>query len=337
MMKGSWVEIRTGRDHSPTTNLSGAKQTWLREISLIYHQSNQSRIIRKKTKPWNTFPQPLPSFQAKLHSWFSLPPSPEQHTGMGNGGCGQFITLCLCYSFLLSGKTPHTLPLLQKGVPPTGDSPSPSSPMWVLPMGCSPSGTDCFSVGPPGGSQALAANLLQCGVLFPCGHRSCQETAPVWAPHRVTPPSDIHLLWRGILRGLQVDVCSTINLHGLKGDSLPHHSLLHRLQGNLCSGTWSTSSPYFFTDLGVCRVLTPLSGCKCHYTGVFSSLILSQRCYHHHWWAWLWPVLGPSWSQLELALLDVEETSSSCLQKPLLQHTPPPEKLCHVNPVKWGY
>ena len=41
----------------------------------------------------------------------------------------------------------------------------------------------------------------------------------------------------------------------LQGDSLPHHSLHHMLQGNLCSGAWSTSSPSFFTDLGVCGVV----------------------------------------------------------------------------------
>ena len=28
------------------------------------------------------------------------------------------------------------------------------------------------------------------------------------------------------------------------------------LQGNLCSGAWSTASPYFFTDLGVCKVVS---------------------------------------------------------------------------------
>jgi len=33
------------------------------------------------------------------------------------------------------------------------------------------------------------------------------------------------------------------------GDSLSHHAPLRRLQGNLRSGAWSTSSPSFFTDL----------------------------------------------------------------------------------------
>ncbi|KAK4810727.1 hypothetical protein QYF61_007701 [Mycteria americana] len=41
-----------------------------------------------------------------------------------------------------------------------------------------------------------------------------------------------------------------MNLHRLQGDSLPHHSLHHGLQGNLCSGAWSTCSPSFFSDLG---------------------------------------------------------------------------------------
>ncbi|KAK4811166.1 hypothetical protein QYF61_019797 [Mycteria americana] len=58
----------------------------------------------------------------------------------------------------------------------------------------------------------------------------------------------------GFSTGCRVDICSTVDLHGLQGDSLPHHGLHHGLQGNLCSGTWSTSFPSFFTDLGVCRV-----------------------------------------------------------------------------------
>ena len=36
---------------------------------------------------------------------------------------------------------PHALPLLQCGVPPMGDSSSQTSPMWVLPTGCSSSWT----------------------------------------------------------------------------------------------------------------------------------------------------------------------------------------------------
>jgi len=31
--------------------------------------------------------------------------------------------------------------------------------------------------------------------------------------------------------GLQVDIWSTVDLHGLQGDNLPHHGLQHELQG----------------------------------------------------------------------------------------------------------
>jgi len=40
--------------------------------------------------------------------------------------------------------------------------------------------------GSPMGPQALPANLLRHGFLSPQGHRSCQESAPVWPSHRVT-------------------------------------------------------------------------------------------------------------------------------------------------------
>ena len=48
-MKGSWVEIRTGRSlsnyHYQQNRLDVGKK-----INLIYYQSNQSRIMRNKTK-----------------------------------------------------------------------------------------------------------------------------------------------------------------------------------------------------------------------------------------------------------------------------------------------
>jgi len=115
--------------------------------------------------------------------------------------------------------------------------------------------------GSPMGSQVLPANLLQHGL-----HSLHGATDPVRSllqhglPKGSQPPlGHIHLLWNGVLQGLQVDICSTVDLNGLQGDSLSHHDLLHRLQGNICSGIWGTS-PSFCTDLGVCRAvsLTPL-------------------------------------------------------------------------------
>jgi len=112
--------------------------------------------------------------------------------------------------------------------------------------------------GSPTGSQVLPVNLLQHGLLSPWVYRSWQEPAPVWSPHSVTdsfrhPPA---LAW-GPFHGLQVDICSTVDLYGLQGDNRPHHGLHHELQGkSLCSSISSISSPSFFTDLGVCRVVS---------------------------------------------------------------------------------
>ncbi|KAK4810986.1 hypothetical protein QYF61_014458 [Mycteria americana] len=104
---------------------------------------------------------------------------------------------------------------------------------------------------------------------------SHSSPAPVWGPtHRrqssmnfsnVGPSHGLQffrngLLQCGALHGLQVDICSTVNLHGLQGDNLLHHGLHHGLQGNLCSGTWSTSSPSFFTDLGKTSCLCEVYG-----------------------------------------------------------------------------
>ena len=131
------------------------------------------------------------------------------------------------------------------------------------------------NVGPSHGLQVFT-NCSSMGpfhMSFPRGAVLQKRTAPAWVPHGVTSPArkpaparalrrvtasfgHIHLLRRGVLHGLQVDICSTVDFHELQGDSLPHHGLHHGLPGNLCSGTWSTSSPSLFTDLGVCRVVS---------------------------------------------------------------------------------
>jgi len=118
-------------------------------------------------------------------------------------------------------------------------------------------------------------------VCFPQGAVLQEQAAPAWVPHgvigpaskpalvwaplstglQVLPggsqsPSGIHLLQRGVFHELQVEICSTVDLHGLQRDRLLHHGLLHGLQGNLCSGTRSTSSTSFFIDPGVCRLVS---------------------------------------------------------------------------------
>jgi len=143
--------------------------------------------------------------------------------------------------------------------------------------------------GSPMGSQALPANLLWCGLLSPWVHRSWQEPTPVWAPHGVTasfrhPPA---LVWAPF-HGLQVDIGSTVDFHGLQGDNLPHHGPHHELQGkSLCSGVSSTSSPSFFTDLGVCRVVSFTSSHS------YAKILLLVNLFRH----FTAPMKLPSWTR----------------------------------------
>jgi len=142
---------------------------------------------------------------------------------------------------------------------------------------------------------AILHELLQHGC-FPQSADLREQTAPARIPHGVTSPDRkpapawalrgvtasfgcIPLLWHGVLPGLQVEICCTMDLHGLQGHSLPRHGLHHRLHGNLCSGTWSTSSPsLFFTDLGVCSVVSlTYSHSSLRLQGFFSPSLI---CYH---------------------------------------------------------
>jgi len=107
--------------------------------------------------------------------------------------------------------------------------------------------------GSPFGSQVLPANLLQRGLLSPWSHRSWQEPAPARTSHRVTACFRHRPAPAWALHGLQVEICSTVDLHGLQGTAC-----LTRVCSRGCrgiSGAWSTSSPSSFTDLGVCRVV----------------------------------------------------------------------------------
>jgi len=128
--------------------------------------------------------------------------------------------------------------------------------------------------------ETVLHELLQHGCL-PRGAALQEPAASMWVLHWVTSPASKPApLWTSLSMGPQVlpgacssmgfprgysllrtSTCSgmgssTVDLHGLQGDSLPYHGLLHGLQENLCSGAWSTSSTSFFTDLGVCRVVS---------------------------------------------------------------------------------
>ena len=183
--------------------------------------------MRNKTKSQNTFPPPHPSSQAQLHSWILYLP-PTRGTGEQRVGVGVSSSHLFPAAPSSSGGGLLALQLLHHGVPSTG---------------CSPSGTDCSSMGPPRGYKS---GQKTCSSLGSSLHRA---TAPARSllqcglPTGSQPPPGIPLLQRGVLPRLQVEICSPVDLPGLQGHSLPHHGLPHGLQGNLCSSAWSIFSP----------------------------------------------------------------------------------------------
>jgi len=160
----------------------------------------------------------------------------------------------------LRGRTPHTLPLLQhegsshgtqfstnfSNVSPSqGLHSSQIAPAWVLPTGCHPSGTGCHSVGPPWGRKPCQQTCSSVGFSLHGSAGPSRSLLQCGAPHGVTasfrhPPAQG---W-GPFHRLQVDICSTVELHRLQGNSMPHDGLHHELQGKvLCSNISGTSCP----------------------------------------------------------------------------------------------
>ena len=208
--------------------------------------------MRNKIKPWKCILPTLPFFlDLTLLSIFSTS-SPRAAQGDREWGCSQFITHCLCHCFLLT-----LFPCSNVGSLP-----------WETVLHKLLQ-HDTFP------RAAVLQKSLQ-HASFPQDVFFQEQTAQVWVHHGVTNTArkpvqayprvgcpqgassfrNIHLLWHGVLHGLQVYVCSIINLHGLQRMNLSHHGLHHGLQESVCSGTWSTSSHSFFTDLGVCRVVS---------------------------------------------------------------------------------
>lgn len=116
--------------------------------------------------------------------------------------------------------------------------------------------TDCSDMGPhrlinPGSTPAPPWSSLSMGQ---------QGKLPTGSQK----PWDIPLLHHEVFHGLQVDICSTMLLHGLQGCS--YH-------GNLCSGAWCTPSHSFFTDL-VFAELLPSHSHSCLPIAVVQKLFL---------------------------------------------------------------
>ena len=135
-----------------------------------------------------------------------------------------------------------------------------------------------FQRGSPTGSQALPANLLRRGLLSPWVCRSWQEPDPAWAPHGFTASFRLpHALVWGPFHGLQVDLCSTVDLHGLQGDSLAHHGLYHRRLSAPIVLAPPPPAPSSLTlgsaELFLPHHLTPLSTLLCFLQSFFLPLL----------------------------------------------------------------
>jgi len=140
-----------------------------------------------------------------------------------------------------------------------GCSSSRHVPVWVLPTRFSPSGTVCSSVGPTWGHKPCQQTCSGVGSSF---HR-CAGPGRGLLQHRLLMgsqfPSGIHLLWCG--------VPST----GCRWRSAPpwasvdsrRTTCLTMVFLTSCKGRLSAPAsqapppPSFFTDLGVCRVVSP--------------------------------------------------------------------------------
>jgi len=211
--------------------LQGRDKDRERSLTSYCHGQNRLNLGRRgKFNLQDIFPPPLPSSGARLHSHFS-PFSPRVAQGDGEWGLWSVHHMLSLPLLPPQGRTPHTLPLLQHGVPLTA-----TVLHELLQRGSFPRGAvlreQAAPVWVPTGSQALPTNLLQRGLLSPRVCRSWQEPATVRAPHRITasfrhPPAPV---W-GSFHGLQVEICSTVDLRGLQRDNLPHHGLHHELQG----------------------------------------------------------------------------------------------------------
>lgn len=221
---------------------------------------------------------PILPLYLRLDFTLSFPiPLPHRTGEVEMGYCSQAKTDPLCHLSLITlypcsnmslyyRIQSFRINLLQHGSSPQPQlfkKTAPTAP-WVFHMGYGASGKDCFYTGSSPRAANPVKNLLQ--------HRPqiCQ----------------------------QISSCSGVGLHGLQCGYLFHHWSLHGLQGNLCSGTWSTSS-FPSSDLDVGRVVSysSFSFSSFFYFPPFPIKHISQR--HHH--LGCQAQVGPEVGQLEPA------------------------------------
>ena len=143
-------------------------------------------------------------------------------------------------------------------------------------MGVVVSSSPVVSAAPSSSGGGLLILFTSCSSVGPLqGYKSCHQTCSSVGSslHGATGPAR-SLLQRGLPTGSQPPsdtfTCAGVGSSSMgcrwrsalpwtsmgARRSLAHHGLHHGLQGNLCSGAWSTSFPSFLTDLGLCRVVS---------------------------------------------------------------------------------
>lgn len=131
------------------------------------------------------------------------------------------------------------------------------------------------------------------------------------------PSGDPSVFQHGVLHRLQ---CGSVS-----------HGLLPMLQRNLCSSAWSTSSPYFFSDLGVYRVVAL----------VYSHSSLSQPSVWHYFslFSQLSAKMPPSglWVQLCSRPGVLELPGTGCAQHQGTCTQCCPQKLDQFLPILWNF
>lgn len=138
-----WVEIKAERAF--TSYHQRQNRLNLGKTNLLPF-NNQAGWWETKKKTASTLPYTLLSSQALLHSFisrYSTSPTPSCLEGMGNRGCGEFTTVCLCHAFLFSASG------LLHGMQPFPPAAVLREQRWCesSPQVCV-SGTNCSSMGP---------------------------------------------------------------------------------------------------------------------------------------------------------------------------------------------
>jgi len=140
----------------------------------------------------------------------------------------------------------------------------------LLSMGCSPSGRTCSTMVPTHGLQSFRGNLLPSMGCSP-SEETCSSVDSPWAAVLQVQPPPLH--------GLQSFRRNLLQLGLSKG---------RRETSSLAPGVAPLpSSPTLVSTGFLSWFLTPLSD------GCFSQTRYHRGTTSRHWWAQLWPTLGP--------------------------------------------